>query len=371
MALKLHDLGLSRPDISTVRPHEKVVGTSRVGVEVELEGIPMAPHLKYWEAKADGSLRNNGVEFVFSQPLGGIDIYRAIEEFHSAMAKLGPSMTWRTSTHVHLDVRDMSVPEFRRLLLAYVGYEDVLFQLSGAHRAHSIFCPSTQAAQQQIVWLSHILNCPEEAVLHQQYGEKYSGMNIRSALERGSVEFRGSEAKWQMTNLLALVNRILTLKRLAQDFAEQDYKTMIDFIINTPVQDVFGESVTSINQPFMFNKSLAFASMMDVLTLATATPQKISKPRRATVRMDQATPGDVVMVGGQREVQGFGEWLNVPPQVPENQTDQLIVERPRPIRGQRIDFTATTAMEALRAQQEALMRTVGQPEDLGAWIDEL
>lgn len=63
---------------------------SYIGVEVELEkALGLATHIPntYWEVKGDGSLRDDGYEFVFKNPLAGKDVERAIDQLSEAIVE--------------------------------------------------------------------------------------------------------------------------------------------------------------------------------------------------------------------------------------------------------------------------------------------
>lgn len=220
-------LGL-RADIQRVAEHPLVVGTGRVGVEIELENArPL--RLTYWNSIRDGSLRNNGQEYVMRQPLGGVDLFEAAIEIDSALHNIHPDASWRCSTHVHVDVRDMTVPQFKKFLLLYILFEGVIFECSGIHRYQNNFCPAYGFAQDMIVRLSRVWDHDDESFLSgintgRRSGsrDKYSSLNLLPIFTQGSAEFRGSEPKYTKGKLLRLCNRLLSLKKLAMDFEGTD-----------------------------------------------------------------------------------------------------------------------------------------------------
>ncbi|MFW3388497.1 UNVERIFIED_CONTAM: hypothetical protein RF648_21140, partial [Kocuria sp. CPCC 205274] len=96
-----------RVNYPSIEKHPLIVGTHLAGVEIELENLAIEhPSFRYWTAKNDGSLRNNGMEFVCSHPWGGVDLYNAAVEIDGFLFGNNPDDTWRCSTHVHVDVRD-------------------------------------------------------------------------------------------------------------------------------------------------------------------------------------------------------------------------------------------------------------------------
>lgn len=130
----------------------------------------------------DGSLRNNGIEFVTTP----VTFERALELFdvlHAGL-KLGAApYTTRTSTHVHVNVASMSIHQLKHFILLYALFEPVFFNYVGDARKHNIHC----------VPLSYTL-------LPKHYGEsanslvdiwsKYTAFNLKPVRTQGTVEFR-------------------------------------------------------------------------------------------------------------------------------------------------------------------------------------
>ena len=95
----------------------------------------------YWYVKHDGSLRDDGVEFV-TDKLYGKDLSLALDELNDYFKtlKFNPTESDRCSVHVHLDIRDLSKTEFIRLLIDYAVFETVLFNYCGKHRLENLYC---------------------------------------------------------------------------------------------------------------------------------------------------------------------------------------------------------------------------------------
>lgn len=228
----------------TLTGHPLVQGTSCVGVEVELEGLPTAFFQSdYWDVKHDGSLRNNGREFVFRGPTGGKDLYNAVVELDSFLFDKNPDGNWRCSTHVHVDVRDMTVAQIKNLIIAYLMYEKFLFRLSGMHRYNNNFCCAIGFAQQQLQVLSEAWDRPDISGFFDRVligWDKYSALNLLPVSGFGSVEFRLSEALWRKGKLLLLCNRYLALKELAKNW-DGSQRELIAYLSKASPREVLGK----------------------------------------------------------------------------------------------------------------------------------
>ncbi len=250
--------------------HPLIVGTSRVGIEVELENIRTSfPASRNWRVEGDGSLRNNGAEFVFRGPLGGRDLFRAIVELDSHLFENNPDASWRCSTHVHLDVRDMTVPQLKNLFIAYIVYERVLFRCSGWHRLKNNFCPALGFAQQMLEVLSQNWHKRDDRFVNgiRNHWDKYSAMNVIPMGGYGSVEFRMSEAKWRKGHLIKHCNRILSLKELAMSWEESPedlISHLVGAIPTTVIKKGLPKDIGDITEDLEIGAKLAF----DVLNMA-------------------------------------------------------------------------------------------------------
>ena len=211
-------------------PHPNLAFNAHVGIELEIEECTYID-VPYWDCKEDGSLRN-GCELVCAEPYAGETLYAAIEALADEVGKTSAQGTWRCSTHVHLDVRDLESPALKKLILAYAFYEKVLFKCSGFHRYRSNFCPAFAVVQQQIFNTSVAFNHEGDRFFNGlvRGWDKYTSLNLLPLREFGSVEFRISEPKWKRSNVLNLVNRYLVLKKLAVENSSMSNREFLEFL---------------------------------------------------------------------------------------------------------------------------------------------
>ena len=159
-------------------PHPNLAFNAHVGIELEIEECTYID-VPYWDCKEDGSLRN-GCELVCAEPYAGETLYAAIEALADEVGKTSAQGTWRCSTHVHLDVRDLESPALKKLILAYAFYEKVLFKCSGFHRYRSNFCPAFAVVQQQIFNTSVILIPPLETAAINAIDLLFASFNVKA-----------------------------------------------------------------------------------------------------------------------------------------------------------------------------------------------
>lgn len=191
---------------------------SNIGIELELEGAEEWPTISGWRAIPDGSLRN-GTEYVFNGPQGGDKALKTILAMEKNFKKNPPAPTFRCSTHIHLDVRDLTIAQLQRLVVAYCIFEDVMFDHCDPYRRFSNFCTPYFTNDH---YVRRVQSClftagDKDGIVLRRTGEfpKYSSLNLQPVGTFGSVEFRGSHAITSGEGLIQLAQRMMHLKRLA------------------------------------------------------------------------------------------------------------------------------------------------------------
>ena len=223
------------------------------GVECEVEGerLPeVLPRGLPIRVEADGSLRG-GLEYVFSKPLKKNIALKSLSvlfsQFEEAKSKLDYS--FRTSTHVHVNVSDVQVSKVLNIIFLYTLVEDLFVHYCAEHRRGNRFCLRFKEAQH----LYHILeqmihyarNGREDhviAVLDQQV-TKYAALNLFTLRKYGTLEFRSLEgtndlekiSKWidAIENLVTVAQKYDSISALHEAFFN-DPEKIVDEIFTSP-----------------------------------------------------------------------------------------------------------------------------------------
>lgn len=273
----------------TLEKHPLVLGTNLVGIEIELENIRGHFQNRYWEQKEDGSLRNSGQEFVCRGAWGGRDLYNAVIAMDTYLNEQEPDASWRCSTHVHLDVRDLNVKQLKNLILLYTIFEKLLFQMSGMSRYKNNFCPAFGYAQSQITTVARFWGIEGDRFFNRIAGQwvKYSSMNLVPLQRFGSVEFRIAEATYKKGNLLRLCNRYLALKEKAVEWGDRPFEELIEWAASADPHTVFKrglpKKVDNYGECIETGVKLAW----DVISLGTSQleeEEEVPVPRAAGAR---------------------------------------------------------------------------------------
>lgn len=176
------------------------------GLEVEAERYhpdnwtPDAKALKkFWKLDKDGSLRNNGVEFISAGAIDAGSVPDAISAlYRTTRTKWQPSV--RTGIHVHANCLGRSMADLRKIAAYYAFAEPVLFDLAGANREENIYCvPWYRAPEEAEAVLAAIQYIEGDnnnlGAVRAMWAEscKYSAMYFGPLATYGTIEFRHAE----------------------------------------------------------------------------------------------------------------------------------------------------------------------------------
>jgi hypothetical protein len=195
-----------------------------IGVEVELEGYDAdfnEANLHYWDVTGDGSLRNNGVEFVFKHPTSGQDIISAIDELQAHLLVVGCQTSHRCSVHVHVDMSEETREVVEKFYLLCMLLEPSLYAMGNKARYDNIYCPGLTHATQQITDAATLF-LSDDFVL-QRVGEwcKYSGINLACLNRFGTVEVRNHAGTTDISQVLPTIAALIAIKKLATEYTKE------------------------------------------------------------------------------------------------------------------------------------------------------
>ncbi len=194
------------------------------GVEVETENVRVKRSDDScpagWTAKGDGSLRH-GAEYIsyVSTPEEIRSLVAGLYLFFIEQLKQRPDFSWRTSIHVHVNIRNFTSENVANLQLLYSIFEFLLFKFVGGERDKSIFCvPITESEQYtriRSLCVSHTLDPDSQIKSIIAQWEKYSALNFSRISDLGTVEFRHMSGTWDTTKIGNWLNLIGALQDAA------------------------------------------------------------------------------------------------------------------------------------------------------------
>lgn len=211
------------------------------GVEIELENIHLPPNAVGWRQEADGSLRDNGREYVFRQPETLERSGELLTGLHATFEELRikPKASNLTSTHIHIDVRDLNVTQFLDFVACLMVVEPDLMNASGKDRQNNYFALSTSESDHRLNDLMKV-KCADslKAFVHRQRvrDNRYSGINFNSLGDYGSLEIRYLSGQADPRNVMPWLEFYNRLKILAK--AGIDFQWLFQSISERGLQDV-------------------------------------------------------------------------------------------------------------------------------------
>lgn len=206
----------SRPDDSWP------LASDFVGIEIEVENydgdyIALMPE---WVQHADHSLRN-GVEFVTSSPMGGVQLTNALNKFFDANHSY--DMSPRTSIHIHVNASDnMSVEQFRNMLVLMYVIEPAVFRWADENRKWCGYCaPMTDITPSRFVTILNE-NDSDVALVKAIRGEngrdRYFGFNVSAYAKHGTVEFRYFPCSDDKETVIKWIKFVMYTKKAALSY---------------------------------------------------------------------------------------------------------------------------------------------------------
>lgn len=175
-----------------------------LGIELEIEGTlyGMSENAKFWDAKGEGSLRQNphGLEYVLRQPVFVKDLPEALKELGESLSRSKCFPSIRCSTHIHVNVLDKTIKEIYQILGYYFLIEDLLVQTQGYMRVGNLFCLRMSDAEsiahdlvESVQPFGRYRRNSGEPSYFKYFGmssHKYGAVNLAAPAKFGSLEFR-------------------------------------------------------------------------------------------------------------------------------------------------------------------------------------
>jgi len=260
MKKQIHSLMKLSPDPCTYASCSSFVDNTQVGVEIELEQVRGLNNVdtdfyNYWRLTEDGSLRDNGVEFVMTRPFAGKDLETALSIFNQYITnneEVKVACSERTSVHVHIDVRDLTIEQLIRFFCVYLIFESALFKVAGKERENNIFCTSMQNAEGS-AWKIGLLRGGKLDARRMISGmTKYSACNLLAVSKYGSMEFRHHSGTYDTNEISKWINILLQIRKYAvgNDIPVEDILSNIsDDGAERVFNEVFGDYAHELYYP--------------------------------------------------------------------------------------------------------------------------
>lgn len=226
-------LGLKLPGEFKLKPTADVGvdPTLLYGIELEIENLERDEELRMGRLVAgmqyhkDGSLRNNGGEFV-TLPMNYSALNQVLGNFFKKFDYTEDNYSERCSVHVHANCQDLTVEQIRLVVCLYQILEKVMFNFVKADRDNNIFCvplgESIVASKMLVSDSALISNASRK-------WRKYTALNLLPLFTQGTVEFRHMAGTSDLNFILQWCSIIGSLFKYAREHKFSDViKTLMD-----------------------------------------------------------------------------------------------------------------------------------------------
>jgi hypothetical protein len=189
-------------------------------------GTHVAQACRVWSAKTvgDASLPPGGFE-INTSPASGDLFWQQIEALCAAAAQDNSETNERCGLHLHVDARDFSYYDLRRLILLYEAVEPIIYYMLSPNRRAAKYCIPCGEKFGDAVRASRQPREYKQGLLAAIYGKlrdgkprrlekrigsdsesgetrRYRAMNLHSYFYRGTIEFRHMEGTLSASTIL-------------------------------------------------------------------------------------------------------------------------------------------------------------------------
>lgn len=185
------------------------------GLEIEVEGANL-PRLDngWWQTHEDGSLRGESCEYVTNGAVVFEDLPKALKSLNNSLRRKESELhlSFRTSVHVHMNVREMEINKLGSVLYLYYLFEEMLMKYCGRERVGNRFCLRLRDSEEIVNNLVNAFRYDFSRGSLDPNALKYAALNIAPIQRFGTIEFRSMRGTVDSETLLTWVGLINCLK---------------------------------------------------------------------------------------------------------------------------------------------------------------
>jgi len=265
-----------------------------IGVEVEVEDSNISDISGYQcnsniKCVPDNSLRESGAEFIFVNPVFGEDLLDSLEALKTSIPE-DSTHGFRTSTHIHLDVRDLEVEEVIKMVVIYSLIEPLFYTFNNEDRWDNPFSYPLTTSLYNPEYMRNIkelmssprLNTP----LAVSASERYFALNLSSISKFGSLEFRMFNSTRDPEEILKFI-KVVMLTRLLKGMVGDDLEVDIRAIES---------KLSSLGYAYRINAD-CYEALMKIRSSSIAEREYYNSEPRGSIGLETTESGEDFNVG--------------------------------------------------------------------------
>jgi hypothetical protein len=252
------------------------------GVELEIENCTDNMRVPGMRVEADGSLRNNGLEFI-TEPMELPQLIKVLTSFFAKNALTEHNYSERTSIHVHTNCTDLTPTQVASICVIYQVFEKVLFNFIGNDRSSNIFCVPWSETTVNYRTVNALLS--SDMYVAKEW-HKYTALNLNPLCSYGTIEWRHMEGTHDLEKIILWLQIIGSIYAYATTMEYDDVlKTVIGLNTtsqyNAIVDLVFGRFSEQLKYP---------GSVMDIEDGVLNLKYSLSKPAKMSFKLPANPP---------------------------------------------------------------------------------
>jgi hypothetical protein len=194
-----------------------------LGIEIEVEGTRLptdAGRGSNWNIAMDNSLRG-GYEYIIKRPILLAEVKDNVHFLRKLFQQEGakPVFSFRTSTHVHLNVQQLTYAQLLTLIYTYLLVEGPMVDFCGDVRKGNRFCLRLADAEGLMDTLAVLFAGDYSSMRYIGRGEvRYSALNLEALTKYGSIEFRSMRGTLDIGTIYDWCQSIIDLRTFSLKF---------------------------------------------------------------------------------------------------------------------------------------------------------
>ena len=227
----------------TIRPTDvfdqrKVKGQFGIEIELEGEGLPLkAP--PGWSTREEGSLRGPHCEYATN----GSVPFEAVAEHVDSLSdylsknKVKIQESYRTSTHIHVNLQQESFDTILGVLVVYYLVEPLFMKLASQGRDGNLFCLSSYDTGDAVEHFSNMVNSIKRTGGYYRFNSrgKYAAMNTDPIVHFGSFEFRMFPSTLSGMRIQEWAEWIKNIVTIAREEKDKTFHTFTQNAMHNPL----------------------------------------------------------------------------------------------------------------------------------------